>query len=139
MKKFKILRSIMRRTKADEILSGFLIYTLITSLLIWLSEPGITSYSDALWYCYSVISTAGFGDVTVVTIFAKALSVLLTVYSILTIAIITGVVVNYYSEIVEAKKRETATMFLNQLERLPELSREELETLSNEVKKFNKK
>jgi voltage-gated potassium channel len=34
------------------------------------------------------------------------------------------------------QRRETAMMFLDKLERLPELSKEELEDISKRVKKF---
>ena len=44
--------------------------------------------------------------------------------------------VNYYGQIVEMQRRETAMMFLDKLERLPELSKEELEDISKRVKKF---
>lgn len=50
--------------------------------------------------------------------------------------IVTGVVVNYYGQIVEMQRRETAMMFLDKLERLPELSKEDLEDISKRVQKF---
>ena len=51
-----------------------------------------------LWYCYEVISTAGFGDVVAVTFIGKMCSVLLTIYSLFVVAIATGVVVNFYTQ-----------------------------------------
>ena len=90
----------------------------------------------ALWYCYAVISTAGFGDVVAVTFIGKMCSVLLTIYSIFVVAIATGVVVNFYTQMVELQRKETLAMFMDQLERLPELSREELENISRKVCQF---
>ena len=136
MKKIKVLWLILKRTKADRILSGFFLFLFAAAGIIQLAEPDITRYGDALWYCYAVISTAGFGDVVAVTFLGKICSVLLTVYSIFVVAIVTGVVVNYYGQIVEMQRRETAMMFLDKLERLPELSKEELEDISKRVKKF---
>ena len=49
--------------------------------------------------CYAVISTAGFGDIVVTTFAAKVVSVLLTAYSIVVIALVTGVIVNYYNQL----------------------------------------
>ena len=61
---------------------------------------------------------------------------LITVYAVYAIAIITGVVVNFYTQMVEMQRKETLTMFMDKLERLPELSKEELEVISKNVKKF---
>ena len=136
MKKLHILKIVLKRTKAGEILSGFFIYTLVTALLIMLLEPDILTYREALWYCYAVITTTGFGDITVTGIVSQLLSVLLSAYAILVIAIITGVVVNFYTELNKAQRRETIAMFMDRLERLPELSREELAEISEKVKKL---
>ena len=136
MKKLHILKIVLKRTNAGEILSGFFIYTLVTALLIMLLEPDILTYREALWYCYAVITTTGFGDITVTGIVSQLLSVLLSAYAILVIAIITGVVVNFYTELNKAQRKETIAMFMDRLERLPELSREELAEISEKVKKL---
>lgn len=66
----------------------------------------------------------------------KMCSVLLTIYSLFVVAIATGVVVNFYTQMVELQRKETLAMFMDQLERLPELSREELENISRKVRQF---
>ena len=136
MKRLKILWVILKRTRADRILSSFVLFLLAAAAVIQLVEPDINRYGEALWYCYAVISTAGFGDVVAVTFLGKVCSILLTIYSIFVVAIVTGVVVNFYSQMVEMQTRETLTMFMDKLERLPELSKEELETLSQKIKKL---
>lgn len=136
MKRLKILWVILKRTRADRILSSFVLFLLAAAAVIQLVEPNINRYGEALWYCYAVISTAGFGDVVAVTFLGKVCSILLTIYSIFVVAIVTGVVVNFYSQMVEMQSRETLTMFMDKLERLPELSKEELETLSQKIKKL---
>ncbi|MDD6414870.1 MAG: potassium channel family protein [Blautia sp.] len=136
MKRLKILWVILKRTRADRILSSFVLFLLAAAAVIQLVEPDINRYGEALWYCYAVISTAGFGDVVAVTFLGKVCSVLLTIYSLFVVAIVTGVVVNFYSQMVEMQSRETLTMFMDKLERLPELSKEELETLSQNIKKL---
>lgn len=136
MKKLKVLKLILKRTKADRILFGFIMFLFIIAGIIQLAEPDINRYGDALWYCYAVISTAGFGDLVAVTFIGKTASVLLTVYSIFVIAIVTGVVANFYGQIVEMQQKETLTMLMDKLEHLPELSQEELQTISDKVKKF---
>ena len=136
MKKIRVLGIILKRTKADRILSGFLIFLFAAALIIQIVEPDINRYVDALWYCYTVISTAGFGDVVAVTFIGKVCSVLLTIYSMFVLAIVTGVVVNFYSQVVETHSKETLTPLMDQLEHLPELSKEELEAISQTIKKL---
>lgn len=136
MKKIRVLGIILKRTKADRILSGFLLFLFAAALIIQIVEPDINRYVDALWYCYAVISTAGFGDVVAVTFIGKVCSVLLTIYSMFVLAIVTGVVVNFYSQVVETHSKETLTPLMNQLEHLPELSKEELEAISQKIKKL---
>ena len=127
---------ILKRTKATQILSGYIVFLFVSAAIIQLVEPDINHYGDALWYCYAVLSTAGFGDIVAITFIGKLVSVLVTIYTIFVVAIVTGVVVNYYGQIVEMQRRETAMMFLDKLERLPELSKEELEDISKRGKKI---
>ena len=82
MKKLRILWGILKRTRADHILLGFVLFLLADAAVIRLVEPDIHRYGDALWYCYAVISTAGFGDIVTVTLIGKICSVLLTIYTI---------------------------------------------------------
>lgn len=137
-KRLRILSGVLKNTKADRVLFSYVIFVLADAALILAFEPSIKSYRDALWYCYAVISTAGFGDVVVTTFIPRALSVVLTIYSVLVIAIVTGVVVNFYTQMISIKNKETITAFMDQLERLPELSQEELEDMSARIKRFRK-
>lgn len=138
-KRVKLLWIVIKDTKADKILYSFLVFVFVSAALIWLFDPNIESYGAALWYCYSVISTAGFGDVVATAFITRLISVLITVYSLLVIAIITGVIVNYYNRMMDLKNKETLSAFLDKIERLPELSEEELKELSEKVKHFRSK
>ena len=134
MKRLRILMKIMKQTKAGRIWLGFLITLLICGLIIWAVEPQITNYMDALWYCYAVVTTIGFGDVVVVTAAAKFLSVLMSLYAVMVIAIVTGVVVNYFNQVNNLRQKESLAAVIDKLEHLPELSKEELAELAEQVK-----
>ena len=136
MKRIKVLGGILKRTRADKIIVGFVVFLFAVAAVIELVEPDINRYGDALWYCYAVISTAGFGDVVAVTFIGKMCSVFLSIYALFVLAIVTGVVVNFYTQMVEMQRKETLAMFMDKLERLPELSREELENISRKVRKL---
>lgn len=139
MRRIQILRRVLKRTGAYKIWTGFLAFFFVCALVIWLREPAITTLGDALWYCYAVVTTIGFGDVTVTTRLARALSVVLSIYAVLVIAIVTGVVVNFYNQLVALRQKETLAAFLDRLEHLPELPPEELEQIARRVREYQRK
>ena len=138
MKKLRLLGKLLRVTGADRIILGFLGYVLGCGLLIWPCEPGIHTYGEALWYCFAAVSTIGFGDVVVHTALSRVLTVLLSVYAVATLAIFTAVVVNYFQQVASGNLRESLEPFLSQVEKLPDLSREEMEELSRKAREFRK-
>lgn len=139
MKKLKVLKKVLHHTKADKILVSYLIFVLLDAVLIWLVDPSVKSYVDSLWYCCSTISTAGYGDVVVTSFIGKIATIALMIYSILVVAIITGVVVNFYNQLIKIRQNGTIAEFVDKLERLPELSQEELVDLSEKVIQFQKR
>lgn len=138
MRKLRVIKGIFVRTKAHRILYSFLIFFFLGALVIWLVDPGIDSYGNALWYCYTVVSTVGFGDVVADAFLTRIISVLLTVYGLFALAILTGVIVNFYTQMIQIQQRDTLAAYADKLDHLPELSREELEKLSQEIRKFRK-
>ncbi len=139
MKRNKIIRNILKRTGASKILCGYIVMLLCIALAIMIVEPDIDTYVNSLWYCFNVITTIGFGDVIAVTTLGRILSIILSVYSILIIAIIPGILTSYYIESIKIRSNESMEKFLYDLERLPSLSKDELTELSEKVKEFHKK
>lgn len=135
MKKYKILRKVLKITMADKIISSFVLFNFIAAFVIFIVEPKINNYGDALWYCYTVFSTIGFGSMEAATIIGKLVSVVLTVYTMLVAAIVTGVVVSFYSHYVQAKYDTSVYSMLDKLENLENLSKEELRAISEKIKK----
>ena len=133
-----MIRRILKHTGADKIMWGFVAFMLLTALVIWTCEPEINTYREALWYCFTVVSTIGFGDVVVHTSISRSLSVVLSLYAVVTLAIFTGVIVNYYTQLVELRQQESLAVIMDKLERLPELSRQELEQLSDQIRNAKK-
>lgn len=129
---------ILKRTGADKLLCGYIsIFTAISIVLV-LIEPNIHSFGDSVWFCFSVMTTIGFGDLTAVTTIGRILVIFLSIYSILIIAIIPGILTSYYIESTRLRANESVEKFLYDLERLPELSKKELTELSEKVKRFHK-
>lgn len=138
-KNFRILLNILRRTDLDRVLLVYIIFVFISAAILNSVEPNIKNYGDSLWYSFSVLTTIGFGDITVSTGAGKILTILLSIYSILIIAMIPGVITSFYTEILKVQSRDSIEEFMTDLEHLPELSRQELAELSEKVVKFRKK
>ena len=136
MKKLRILRMVLHKTKADRLVLGFVVFLLVVSGIRWAVEPGMTTYREALWYCYAIISTSGFGDFVAVTFVGRDCSILVTIYAIFVIGIVTGVVVSYFQQTVQVQFEESKMAFLDKLEHLPELSKEELEEMAAKARKL---
>ena len=134
MRQGKIFWSILKRTHADKIVTGFGMYFLISALVIMLAEPGIHRYGESIWYCFSVITTIGFGDFTAVTVIGRTASIILGLYGVIVLAIIPGIVATYYMEVVNFKNGDSGEAVMYKLEHLDELSKDELKEISEKVK-----
>lgn len=64
---------------------------------------------------------------------------LITIYEVIIVAMLTGVILTFYIEFIRIKEKETIDYFHEELEKLPELSRDELKSLSAKIKDFNSK
>ena len=110
----------------------------IVSFVVWLLDPDIKGLSDALWFTFQTGTTIGYGDLIVNNWFARILTVFFSIYSMVMVAIFTGIIAGYFVEMIKSEAKESAVHFLLDLERLPEMSKEELAELSERAKRFLK-
>lgn len=138
MKVWRRCYRILRRTGTLRIFMGFLAFLCGASAVLVLAEPDIYTFGDGLWYCFVAATTIGFGDICAVTRVGRIVTVLVGAYGILMTAMVPGVVVSYYMEYLKIQQKETVSVFLEKLERLPELSEEELAELSERIRRFER-
>ena len=138
MKRLRVLWVVLKRSGAYKALVAFLTVYLVCGLIIMLFDPGIESYGDALWFLWEVSTTVGLGDYTTISAVARIVTVICSIIAIITTAAITGVIVDYFSEMRQSQLGASLSEFLDKLERLPELDREELAHISQRVKEFRK-
>ncbi|MCR5348056.1 MAG: potassium channel family protein [Bacilli bacterium] len=93
------LLKIIRKTYVIEILFGLVLLMVAFSFYFEIMEDNIATFWDGLWYSFAVITTIGFGDLTVVGPVSRILTVILGLYGIVVTASITSVIVNYYNEV----------------------------------------
>lgn len=130
---------ILKRTGTLKIFFSYILFLCAAAAVLTVREPGIERFGDGIWYCFVAATTIGFGDICVETGLGRVITVFVSLYGILMTAMVPGVVVSYYMEYLKVREKETISVFLEQLERLPELSEEELQGLSDRVKKFARK
>ena len=121
-----------------EMFITYLLVYLVLSLIIWALDSDIHDLSDALWFTFQTGTTIGYGDLIVNDPFARFLTVLFSIYSMVIVAIFTGILAGYFVEAVKSEARESATRFLMDLEKLPEMSHEELVEMSERARRFYK-
>lgn len=139
MKRLVLMKRVIEETHSAPLIVSLLVLILVIAFVLTLIEPQVTTYGDALWYCFSLITTIGFGDITAVTLLGRTLSIILGIFGIIGIGIIVGVFVAYYNEGQRVRHNESLMLFADKLERLPELSPEELAEMSAQVKAARKK
>ncbi len=142
MRKRKTRRLLLisfRTAGADKIIGAYIIWFFIAAVPLWIIEPNIHSYGDSLWFCFASATTIGFGDLAAVTPVGRIITVVLSVYSVAVIAIFTAIITGFFMDLARLRTNDSVKAFIDDLEHLPELSKEELEALSEKVKKFNKK
>lgn len=97
--KFKVLFKIIVNTFALEVLFGMLATMVASALVLMYVEPSeFATFGDALWYCFAVVTTIGFGDMVAETLIGRIISVILGMYGIIAVAVITSIIVNFYNE-----------------------------------------
>ena len=132
----RMLGNILRHTGFAHITVIFGVLFLFCSLMVWLGDPGCLTFGDGMWFSFEAVSTIGFGDIEATGPVARIATVVLSIFSIFYIALITGVVVNYCSNLIKARQKDTLASFVDSLEHLEEKTPEELAELSARVREY---
>ena len=136
MRRLRLIIIILRRSGAGKVLLGFLLIYLACGVVVQVAEPSVESYGDALWFLWAVSTTVGLGDFTAVSAAGRIATIICSVSAIVTTAIFTGVVVDYFNEARQHQADDSLSEFLDKLENLPKLSKQELEDLSKKVRRL---
>ena len=96
--KLDVFVKIIIKTYALEILFGLLALIAAFSIILMFEEPTMSYYPDALWYCFTVVTTIGFGDFSATTLIGRLVTVVLGIYGIVVVAVFTSIIVNFYNE-----------------------------------------
>ena len=122
----------LNRVHALDVVFGLFIVLLLASFILPQVEDGITSYGDAWWYCFALVTTIGFGDIVVYSVIARILSVIIAFYGIIIVSLLTSSIVVYITEL---NKKEEIERRNAAKQRLKPITLEELAAKEPEIKK----
>ena len=111
MKRLKTMIMVLRETGAYRLIGAYMTFLLLCALVIWIAEPEIATYGDAL----QVLSAMSVHD--------------------LSLAIVTGVLASYFNRLIQLRDKDSLATLADKLNRLPDMSREELKRLSEQIKR----
>lgn len=137
--KFRAVLPVIRAAGLIPWTAAFIALFLVATLAVSMSEPAIGGFGNAAWLMFQVVTTIGLGDFTCTSLVGRVAAIVLSVYSVLFLALVTGVIVSYCLERMQARRNASVAHFIDQLEHLPDLSSEELAELSEKVKRFDRK
>lgn len=95
---FKTIRKVIQKTYAAEITFGLVALIIAFSFIFYVTESGFNNYFDGIWYCFTLVTTIGFGDLVTTSVIGRILSIILGVYGVIYVALLTSIIVNIYNE-----------------------------------------
>ena len=134
----KRIINVLRHTGAIKIFFVYLIVLCAAGFVLIFIEPQVHGLFEGIYFCFVASTTIGFGDIVPVTVIGKIITMIVSLIGILTVAMVPGVVVAYYTEYLKLQEKDTISTFLEKLEHLPDMDKSELSELSDRVKEFNK-
>ena len=122
--KLNLVSKIIKKSLFNEIILALVILIILCSVYFTVVEPDMTSYVDSLWYSFSVITTLGFGDVSVTTTFGRILSVILGISGIAVVALFTSFIVNFYNEMNKRRDEKKIDKIVEKVEEIEKIEEE---------------
>lgn len=99
MKRLRILWRILKITGFNRFVSSFVAYLFISALGLTLIEPQIKIFADGLCFSFITATTVGYGDLLATTLVGRHICVTLTLFGLIFFGCLSGVIVNYYTEL----------------------------------------
>lgn len=140
--KIKTVQLFWNTVKVIGAQSIFLYYmlflALLCALICYVEPTTFPTFYSAVWYCFQVITTIGFGDNTPVGVPAQIITMIMGMSSLFIVALVTGVVVNFFNERISMMRNDSFIEFGYRMTHLTQLSSEQLANLERDFKAFIK-
>lgn len=134
MFRLRMIGKIIRQAGLGHVTIVFFALFLLCAVGIKITCPEIGTIGDSLWLCFQSMTTIGFGDLPTYRPICRAILVFLSLVSVFYLAVVTGVVVAYCNQLIQAESKDSVVKLAYDLEHLEELSKEELREISRRAK-----
>ncbi|ADU29301.1 Ion transport 2 domain protein [Evansella cellulosilytica DSM 2522] len=129
--------AVLKTNGLDKVLGFTAILIIITAIPIYLIEPEIGTYQDALWWSIVTATTVGYGDISPQTGAGRLIAVLLMVVGIGLIGMVTSSIATYFIKENPSSSNESTTQLIkSEMSRINELSTKEIDNLITLLHKF---
>lgn len=137
IKSVRLLVDTIRAVSGQRIFVGYFAFICVVSAALTLIEPQtFPTFGAGLWHAFQTITTIGYGDVVPTLPVARVLTMVLGLSSLFVVALLTGIVVQFFGERVSVLRREGMHAFDERMSRLSEMSPEELRELERQWNDF---
>ena len=99
MKGFRRIGKLLHRTGTIKFFFAYLVVLLIGGILLSFIEPQVHGIFEGFYFCFVASTTIGFGDIVPVTVLGRIITIIVTLFGVLTVAMVPGVVVAYFGNV----------------------------------------
>ncbi len=133
---FNLLETVFNSRRLRTILGALIFFVCIFGYVFFLTEPGVKTFGDGIWWALVTVTTVGYGDITPSTTLGRFVASALMFLGLGLIATVTAIVSakftqNYVDTHTNDDVLEKLEELESEIEKLKELEKDELEKLDD--------
>ena len=133
---FNLLETVFNSRRLRTILGALIFFVCIFGYVFYLTEPGVNTFGDGIWWALVTVTTVGYGDITPSTTLGRFVASALMFLGLGLIATVTAIVsAKFTQNFVDTHTNDDVLAKLEELEseieKLKKLEEDELEKLDD--------
>ncbi len=133
---FNLLETVFNSRRLRTILGALIFFVCIFGYVFYITEPGVNTFGDGIWWALVTVTTVGYGDITPSTTLGRFVASALMFLGLGLIATVTAIVSakftqNYVDTHTNDDVLEKLEELESEIEKLKELEKDELEKLDD--------
>jgi len=133
---FSLLETVFNSRRLRTILGALIFFVCVFGYVFYITEPGVDTFGDGIWWALVTVTTVGYGDITPSTTLGRFVASALMFLGLGLIATVTAIVsAKFTQNFVDTHTNDDVLAKLEELEseieKLKELEEDELEKLDD--------
>ena len=133
---FGLIETVFNSKRLRTILGALIFFVLVFGYVFYLTEPGVNTFGDGIWWALVTVTTVGYGDITPSTTLGRFVASALMFLGLGLIATVTAIVsAKFTQNFVDTHTNDDVLAKLEELEseieKLKKLEEDELEKLDD--------